>query len=442
MYFFLKHKVKHNPLLSAVSALLEPPLTHMPRKAHKGSTTTTSDGQFDLMTHTEGRKWAAIVLAHPKLGGLSYGDIEKKLKGAFSRAGLWRLQQKYRATGNFERAPRKKQPSLIGKDDILKLKLALMSADGGEQGQRKYRSLKKAHPRLKALGAVSACRETYRKALVKDKWAYQPVKRALALDKPDFEDRAKFARRECRIIAGNTMFTDSKVFPGEFSSKSRLGSAWAAQGDPPTQKTKQKAAFQVHFYGGVTKHGATSLYLAKGTKGPSGRPRGRPPKSAAAAPIIPTTSTPASKAVDHVEYRRILGSKVQHGLLKEGCALFGDVKWRFQQDGASAHSCKDTLIGKITRSVIEECASLVEPWPAKSADMSPIEKAWYACEEHVWASETWSDLNTFTAAVRRSWQRKITPHYCAKLFRGIRPTYECVIAKGGRGIQGWGRTAK
>lgn len=399
-----------------------------------------SGATFDLLTHPEGRKWAALVLAHPQLGGLGFSQIAKKLKG-LTRPQLSRMQKRYREAGNFEPRKRARKATKVTEKELDTLKLVLNSDDDGPRGQRKFRSLKKAYPRLKKLGAAVACRESFRKGLHKVGWTLQPVKKTLSFNAEDFVRRVKFARREHKIISGNAMFTDSKYFWGEASASSKDIKAWAPDGSPATQQTKRKAAFQVHMYGGVTRLGATPLYVARGTKGAKSRKPGRPKKGSTPQPV-PTAVVSTKKGVDSVEYRRILGDGVGEGMLRDGHALFQGTRWRFQQDGARAHSCKKTKIGDLTRALIEKHASIVEPWPPKSADMSPIEKAWSAVEQDMWATEEWTDLESLIAACRRSWEKVITPQYCARLFRGIRRTYEVVIAKEGREIRGWGRGAK
>ena len=396
---------------------------------------------FDLLTDPEGRKWAAIVLAHPKLGGLSSAGVARKLKGV-TKCQLSRLESRYRESGGFSPRKRAARTPKVTKSDIAKLKLALKSEDGGPRGQLADRSLRRAHTRLSGTGVTAVCRESYRKELLKTDWACQTVQKVLPLTKDDCSARVTFARLEYRRIAGNTMYTDSSVFPGEIASKSKIPKRWAHKSNRPTQAVPSRSGYHVHFYAGITKFGATNLYLAKGTKGAkSKRPVGRPPKTTVPADA-PSVVQKESNAVDSAEYRRILGQDGSTGLLQEGDKLFGKVAWRFQQDGAGAHTVSGTPKGIPTRALIERHASLVEPWPARSADMSPIEKSWAAVEQDCWANERWSDLESFIAAMRRSWVRKITPRYCARLFGGIRQTYACVIAKGGREIRGWGKSVK
>lgn len=60
-----------------------------------------------------------------------------------------------------------------------------------------------------------------------------------------------------------------------------------------------------------------------------------------------------------------------------------------------AHTCAPhTSRGAATRALIEQHARLLEPWPARSPDLSPIEKAWARCKQHLWTAEhlQWHNL--------------------------------------------------
>jgi len=149
--------------------------------------------------------------------------------------------------------------------------------------------------------------------------------------------------------------------------------------------------------------------------------------------------------VNAVEYRRLLDDGNGGGMLLECAKLFNDQgiqQWMWQQDGAGAHTVADTDLGRPTRALIRPHAALLEPWPAHSPDLSPIEKAWWVTEQHLWAMETWHDLATFKAALHRSWAAVVTPAYCRRLFGGIRSTYAACVAKGGDEVRSWGRLAK
>ena len=150
-------------------------------------------------------------------------------------------------------------------------------------------------------------------------------------------------------------------------------------------------------------------------------------------------------AVDHVEYRRVLDDGAGGGLMAEMDALFnrhGVTAWRWQQDGAKPHSIARTAIGRDTRALIERLAAPVEPWPAHSPDLSPIEQAWSAVEQHRRATESWHDQTSFEAALRRSWSTVITPEYCRKLFGGKGAHYDACARAGGREMCGWGAHAR
>ena len=150
-----------------------------------------------------------------------------------------------------------------------------------------------------------------------------------------------------------------------------------------------------------------------------------------------------SNAMNATAYRRLLAGP--NGLLAAGKQLFeqqGQAAWCFQQDGATSHTVAQTEAGRATRALIEAQATLIEPWPPHSPDMSPIEKAWSAAEQHLWATEKWHDLHSFKAALHRSWSAVITPAYCKKLFRGLRATYDAVVRVDGAQIAGWGVGAR
>lgn len=99
-------------------------------------------------------------------------------------------------------------------------------------------------------------------------------------------------------------------------------------------------------------------------------------------------------------------------------------KWRFQQDGETAHSVKKSAIVDVTLALIEAHASIVEPWPPTSANMSAIEKVWAYVEEYMWAHLTWHGLASFRVALHKAWAEAITPEILLKTDGGD-PKYVC-----------------
>ena len=77
----------------------------------------------------------------------------------------------------------------------------------------------------------------------------------------------------------------------------------------------------------------------------------------------------------------------------------------WQQDGAPAHTLSPkTPKGRSTLSLIKSRApELVEDWPARSPDLSPIENVWSKVEHHLWTEESWEDRCGFERALKRAW---------------------------------------
>ena len=356
-------------------------------------------------THRIGRRYGALVL-HLLLGwgAGKVAAVVPKVSAKRIRAWIGALD----STGKLDDSKRSRK-SVVSEADLEKVKQKLSEPSGK---RRPYSSLKKSLPRAVREGAAAHHRTTYARALKRGGWIYQPNQKTPALTEAKKRGRVEFcAPLLRRPDKRNTIaFSDSKIFCGELSSKSSLGKSWAPKGQPRQLPLKQKAAYQAHVYAAITKYGGTKLVFVSGTRGPKGGPRGRPKKPAAAAPAAAApaaavTDDPpedgaeevAGKLVSATEYR----NDVLPRLLPECKTLFqsnGISTWRWQQDGARPHTVASTTLGKKNRELIEKYATLVEPWPASSPDLSPIEKCWAIAEEEL-NSMDWSDFNGFKRAV-------------------------------------------
>ena len=348
---------------------------------------------------------------------------------------LTQWESKLLANHNLENVPRATTQHLIPQAALAAVQRALTT---GGQGIQKTQSLRRSYPRLAASGAVVKSRETVRLALKRADWGSHPIKAVLPLTVAAKLARLRFTRREARGIAAATAFSDSKHFCATPKRGAKLGRAWAPNGAPKQIAARQGSAINAHVYGAVTPFGASPLFPATGTTGGLSL-------VAAGGPGAHVIVGPRPRGVTAVEYRYLLDDGHGSGMLHAVDAMFrahGRQRWRWQQDGARAHSVANTPHGRATRALITARAALLEPWPAHSPDLSPIEKAWSATEAHLHAHETWHDHASFLAAIRRSWAAVVTPQYCQKLFRGLRATYTACSSKQGAQVSGWGATAK
>ena len=369
-----------------------------------------------------------------KVGGYSLANIRKRVPGVTAKR-LAEWEGKLLSNGNLEDSPHPAFQHLIPGAALATVQHSLTH---GGQGTKKAQSLRRAYPGLRASGAVVKSIETVRKALIRADWGAQPIKAVLPLTVACKLARFRFTRRHARSIASTTSFSDSKHFCATHKRGSKLGSAWAPNGAPTTIAVGQGSNINAHVYGAVTRYGATPLFAATGSTGglalcsPGG-------------PGAHVLAGQRARGVTCPEYRYLLENGHGGGLLHEVDTIFrahGVLRWRWQQDGARAHSTANTANGRATRALITARAALLEPWPAHSPDLSPIEKAWAATEAHLHAHETWHDHASFLAAIRRAWAAVVTPAYCQKLFAGLRATYSACSSKQGAQVSGWGPTAK
>lgn len=404
-----------------------------------------------LRTDPHARRVASLALRH--LAGWSVAAIRKELNG-ITKTSLDRWGAGFVESPKLARKRRK---------GVYVLKEADISLTQSEvskpRGHRPATPLTSAIRKLKASNAVPpAHRTTFSRALKRDGWCEQAVKAVVPLNSAAQAARVAFARREGRVISEGVLFTDSKIFPMVPDRSTRLGRAWAPAGQPVTAQTSQKSPGQVHAYGGISRHFGTDLIEVTGTRDSKNKP---PPAVQAATDAAHAArraaaaqnagararqaAPPFPRGVTSSEYRvRVLGTRQGGGLLGQAHRLFtarGEVGWRFQQDGAAAHSVADTVEGRQTRAAITALAPLVDDWPAHSPDLSPIEKVWAHMEFDIY-SRDYATFEEFRAIVRAAWARATTPARLRSLFGGLRPTYAACVRKGGSMVEGWGSRAK
>ena len=389
--------------------------------------------------HPTFRRYAALVLRD--VAGFSVAEVGKLVNGADKKS-LQRWRAWFDAGESCEAPPRKKRGGVVRPQHIQLAKKRLRE---GGQGQQKHQSLRQAHPGLAEAG-VPGARETLRVALHAAEHRPRPV-RSKGREVANAPVRVGFARLEGRRIGLNTAFSDSKIFIGSATRSTCLGQAWADPGDPVTVAVVQGGEFRVHAYAAITRHGPTPLIFTAGTAPPRRARRGRPTNAERAAAAAAAAANPVAaaasgrNAVDH----RVYQDSILPAMLRDSKSIFaaaGKQVWRWQHDGAGAHTTADTPKGRPARQMIAQAPAQLVCWPANSPDMSPIEKAWSVVTAHVWRKERWQSQQEFEAALRRSWAAAITPDYCRRLFGGIPNTYRAVEKGKGARVRGWGKKVK
>ena len=401
----------------------------MPSANKKGICGGVGKSISALRSQRVARRWTALILTD--VAGWSLKKVRREVQGATkARIDAWR--DCFVQAGTLEDKERVSR-SKISEQDLTAIKASITS------GTKKRLSLRRAVAKTAGKhGVTLASRESYRRQLPRgpDPWIPQRERPVKHLTSKHLAARKAFCSSNGRSIAADTMFSDSKYFFGEWTAHSKAAVVWAPAGKPPVRARTQHADYKVHAYAGITRHGATDLIFTAGTTpDPTPRSRTRRPRGAVpAAPADPPKSVSAA----------VYASEVLPALLSAGDAMFIGERWRFQQDGARAHTVADTAAGHVNRALIAAHARLIEPWPARSPDLSPIEKAWAISEQHLWSAEhlLWSDIVSFKAALRQAWREAITPEVCKGLFAGIRNTYAVCSRGGGDNVTGWGRKTK
>ena len=357
-----------------------------------------------LRTDRLARRWAAVVLK--LIGGWTDKQVHEEVGASASRTSAWTA--KLAEQSNLDDAPRERASTVTESD--LKIVQAELQRKSGEK--KPHTSLRRALPKAIQKSARSAHRTTYARQLKKAGWAVQAVKRVPKLTLAHCPPREKFCRRHYKFRSRDTLITDSKMWQSHSTYSSKLGTAWAPKGQPVVASVTQKSPFVMHTYAGMCHLGATPLKEVTGTTMPAQRPRGRPrkraPAPAAAPPAEPAPEAGKKKrGVDSAEYREV----VIPFLLDEGSKLFqkqGIERWYFQHDGAGIHTVADSPQGNPNRAAIEKGAIVLENWPSRSPDLSPIERLWAQAEDQLKLME-YDDLASFKRAVHEAWARVATP---------------------------------
>lgn len=217
--------------------------------------------------------------------------------------------------------------------------------------------------------------------------------------------RLRFARANRRRGWSNVMFTDSKYFrlgpaPGNSGNKK-----WMLKGNEDTVAVV-KFPPSVHAYAGVTRFGKTGLIFSTGTTG------------------LKNGYEKANRGVGAEEY---VESVLKKGLIPQAKAIFSRqaiCNWELQQDGARAHTAKQTLAY-----FKQEGIDVLPAWPPNSPDLSWIENIWGIVDNKL-RKQNYANFNEFCTELRRIWS-EVPIATLQKLERTMRKRMQiCIERKG------------
>lgn len=205
--------------------------------------------------------------------------------------------------------------------------------------------------------------------------------------------RVEWAKKYQDLDFRRVIFTDSKIFTGSLTaSQAKKMMMWAPKGQVKAIEVNKYAPYQVHVYGGISVHGATSLHIATGTTGVTsqfthekGRYKGAP-----------------YKGVCSKEYIKSLvdgGVGATMGLLEDAKSVFegqGVSDWLHQHDCPNIHVAAQEIINQL-------CPGRLD-WHRNSPDLSLIENVWSMVEYQIRRAHTWHDLESFKAAIVMAWE--------------------------------------
>ena len=163
----------------------------------------------------------------------------------------------------------------------------------------------------------------------------------------------------------------------------------------------------IHAYAGVTKFDKTDLIFSTGTTG------------------LKNGYEKANRGVGAAECVEVVLKK---GLIPQAKAIFGRqgiTSWELQQDGARAHTAKQTVAF-----LKQEGVSVLPSWPPNSPDLSWIENMWGIVDKKL-RKQNYANFDGFCAALRRIWN-EIPVQTLQKLEKTMRKRMQICIERGRR----------
>ena len=138
--------------------------------------------------------------------------------------------------------------------------------------------------------------------------------------------------------------------------------------------------------------------------------------------IVGPYFVPPGAKIESSEYQRILAYYYLPGVH----TTMGPSNWHLQQDGAPSHTSKST-----SSFFRDHGVQLLEHWPARSPDLSPLDFGLWGILESRLAGKAFENSTALKAALLHEFAA-ITPEECKNLIAGFRHRLDrCIEAQGG-----------
>lgn len=288
--------------------------------------------------------------------------------------------ERYLETGGVEDRPRSGRPKKLNFEEIEKVKKGLKRKHGG--------STRGVAKRLKREQDLDVHHTTIWRAAKKARLAYRIKPRKPRLSEPDKVRRLNFARkRRTKNFWDRVLWSDE----ASFALYSDKRGEWVGEGQKPQPRESTKWPARIRVWAGICSRGKTKLI--------------RIPRN--------------MKAQDYIDMLRKKGIP-QVNKLYEG-SRHG---WILMQDGDGSHTAR------ITKKILQnEGVTLLDPWPARSPDLNPIENAWVLLEQGL-QKYTPQTKEGLWRAMKKSW-KKIDQDFFLNLINSVPNRLNAVIAAHG-----------
>lgn len=300
------------------------------------------------------QKRAEIAALHN--AGLTDNQIAKKI--GCTRATVSRWKNERSVATPFQDKKRSGRPSKL--TPALQLKIQKIAR------AKKRRSTRIVARQLRQQKLANISHESVRQALRSG--GLSPFKRRKQprLLERHIRQRKAWLRRTNNEMWSHVVFSDEKLFYLVRPANRSHDIVWAANPHevPPEEVVPQSS--RLHVWGAISSRGKTKLAFLEG---PLNAPK----------------------------YVKIL----EQFLLPAAKKQFGDEKWCFMQDHATAHDAKSTQAW-----IRENVPSFFdsESWPAKSPDLNPIENLWAILEEKC-NREAIATKSGFKSQLAKTWNQ-------------------------------------